>query len=480
MPPEKNRSPVDRIKTGSFERRLSLTRAGLYAGSRMAGHYATNWFGSRERRRQRRSRMLSRQAEFLVEELGQLKGSVVKIGQIMALYGEHFLPGEVTEALHTLEDKTTSLEWPVIERTLKEEFGQQRLSELEVEPEPIGAASLGQVHRATRRSDGLVMVLKIQYPGVANAVDSDLDSVAQLLKMARLVSWGPAFDEWLEEVRAMMHREVDYKLEARTTESFRLKLENDSRFIVPRVVPEFSTPHVIASTFESGYSVSSEQVQSLSLERRSTLGRAALELFLSELFIWNEIQTDPNFGNYLIRFAEDTGDRDRIVLLDFGAVQRYSDAFLGPVRDMIRASYERDLDAVIAGGIKLNFMDAQWPREILERFGRVCMSVLEPLSGDITEKPDFALNVKGEYRWKQSDLANRVAREATRSAISRYFRIPPREFVFLNRKLVGVYTFMSVLEAEFSGEPILRQYLYGDISSHECATGLEQSGNIGV
>jgi len=106
------------------------------------------------------------------------------------------------------------------------------------------------------------------------------------------------------------------------------------------------------------------------------------------------------------------------------------------------------------------------------------MSVLEPLSGDDLEKPDYALNANGEYRWKQSDLPNRVAREATRSAISRYFRIPPREFIFLNRKLVGVYTFISVLEAEFNGEPILREYLYGDASSHEAATGIEESGKL--
>ncbi len=462
MASEKKRSSVSRIKTGSFERRLSLTRAGLTAGTRMAGHYATNWFGGTERRQERRSQMLSRQAEFLVEELGQLKGSVVKIGQVMALYGEHFLPEEVTAALHTLEDRTTSLEWSVIRRTLEAEIGPQRLRDLEVEEEPVGAASLGQVHRARRRSDGLEMVLKIQYPGVADAVDSDLNSVAQLLKMARVVSWGPAFDEWLEEVRAMMHREVDYNLEARTTESFRQKLADDPRFVVPRVISEYSSDHVIASTFESGYSVSAPEVEALSLERRSELGKAALELFLSELFIWSEIQTDPNFGNYRIRLAEDTGDRDRIVLLDFGAVQRYSDDFLDPVRGMIRASYEQDLDEVIEYGIALRFMERHWPRDILERFGKVCMSVLEPLSGDRMEKPDYALNEQGEYRWKQSDLPNRVAREATRSAISRYFRIPPKEFIFINRKLVGVYTFISVLESEFDGEPILRSYLYGD------------------
>lgn len=455
---------VSRIKTGSFERRLSLTRAGLFAGTRMASHMATNWFSNKETREQRHRAMLSSQARFLVDELGRLKGSVVKIGQVMALYGEHFLPEEVTEALHTLEDQTTSLEWPAIERVLKAELGESRLSELDIDPEPIGAASLGQVHRAVRRSDGLELVLKVQYPGVADAVDSDLNAVAHLLKVARLVSFGPEFNDWLEEVREMMHREVDYRLEARTTEKFRQMLSHDPRFVVPRVLAEFSTDHVIASTYEHGHSVSSVAVRELPLERRSALGQAALELFFRELFEWGEIQTDPNFGNYRIRIAGEQGgdsETDRIVLLDFGAVQSYSSDFLQPVIQMIKASYEEDLEQVVEGGIKLRFMSRDWPAEVLDKFGKVCMSVLEPLAKDRSQWPDYAVNSHGQYRWKQSDLPSRVAKQAARSAISRYFRVPPKEFVFLNRKLIGVYTFIAVLHSEFNGEDLLRKYLYG-------------------
>jgi predicted unusual protein kinase regulating ubiquinone biosynthesis (AarF/ABC1/UbiB family) len=465
MASKRRGSPVDRIKTGSFERRLTLTRAGLFAGTRMAGHMATNWFSSKDKREARHKAMLSSQAQFLVDELGKLKGSVVKIGQVMALYGEHFLPEEVTEALHTLEDQTTSLGWRSIEKELTAELGPSRLAELEVDPDPIGAASLGQVHRAKRKSDGLELVLKIQYPGVANAVDSDLNAVAQLLKIARLVSFGPEFNDWLEEVREMMHREVDYRLEARTTERFRQMLAEDPRFIVPRVLEEYSSARVIASTYEHGHSVSSEAVAQLPVERRSELGRAALELFFRELFEWGEIQTDPNFGNYRIRLAGEQGEdqaHDRIVLLDFGAVQKYTDEFLQPVIHMIRASYEGDLEQVIEGGVQLRFMSYDWPEDVLRRFGEVCMSVLEPLSRDRSQWPDYATNDQGEYRWKQSDLPSRVARQAARSAISRYFRVPPKEFVFLNRKLIGVYTFIAVLKSEFNGEDLLRHYLYGE------------------
>ncbi|MGO1461997.1 MAG: ABC1 kinase family protein [Oleiphilaceae bacterium] len=450
----------------------------------MASHMATNWFSGKEKRDERHRAMLSSQARFLVDELGQLKGSVVKIGQVMALYGEHFLPEEVTEALHTLEDQTTSLEWAAIERVLEAELGRDKLAELKVDPEPIGSASLGQVHRAVRRRDGLELVLKVQYPGVADAVDSDLNAVAQMLRVARLVSFGPEFEDWLEEVRQMMHREVDYRLEARTTEKFRQMLADDPRFVVPEVLPDYSTNHVICATYEHGHSVSSEVVGNLSLERRSNLGKAALELFFRELFVWGEIQTDPNFGNYRIRIAGEDGeqkgegsDHDRIVLLDFGAVQSYSSEFLEPVIQMVRASYEDDLDAVIDGGIALRFMSTDWPNEVLEKFGQVCMSVLEPLSSDHESWPEEAVSSEGQYRWKQSDLPSRVARQAARSAISRYFRVPPREFVFLNRKLIGVYTFIAVLYSEFNGEQLLRKYLYGESGGTPDASATSQITN---
>lgn len=455
---------VSRIRTGSFERRLSLTRAGLFAGTRMASHMATSWLTSPDQREEKRRQMMSRQAQQLVDDLGELKGSVVKIGQMMALYGEHFLPEEVTEALHTLEDQTSALAWPAIEQVLQQELGAERLAQLDVNPEPLGAASLGQVHRARRRSDGLELVLKVQYPGVARAIDSDLDAVAQLLRVARLVSFGPEFSDWLEEVREMMHREVDYRLEAATTEKFRTLLADDSRFVVPRVLPEYSTAQIIASTYEHGDPLSSDAVRALPQERRNRLGEAALELFFRELFHWGEIQTDPNFGNYRIRIGESIdgagAPQDQIVLLDFGAVQAYEPEFLEPVIQMIRASYEQDLEGVIEGGVKLHFMKTSWPREVLETFAEVCMSVLEPLAPASQDWPEQAVNAQGQYRWRESDLPSRVARKAARSAISRYFKVPPKEFVFLNRKLIGVYTFIAVVRAEFNGEPILRQFLY--------------------
>lgn len=450
--------PLRQIKTGSFERRLSLTRAGLLAGTRMAGHMTASLFSSKEKRAERRSQVLSEQARYLVEELGKLKGSVVKIGQVMALYGEHFLPVEVTEALHTLEDNTMALEWPIIRGILYEQLGASRMAELEIEPEPIGTASLGQVHRARIKSSDELICLKVQYPGVAQAVDADLDAVAQLLKLARLVSMGPDFDDWLEEVRLMMHREVDYRLEARTTAHFAEMLAEDTRYIVPSVFERYSAAQVIATRYEPGEHLSSKRVAALSQSRRNRLAQSALELFLNELFVWHEIQTDPNFGNYRIRI-DDEGGQDQIVLLDFGAVQKYPASFIDPVCQMISAAYRNDLQGVIDGGVALHFMQREWPDHVLKEFGEVCIAVLEPLAQTQPDAGPQAFNARGEYCWRASDLPSRIAKRAAKSAISRYFKIPPKEFVFLNRKLVGVYTFISVLDGQFNGRDLLAKYL---------------------
>ena len=185
---------VSRIKTGSFERKLSLTRTGLMVGTRMTGHLAASFFTRKDKREEKRKQALSKQAQYLVDELGKLKGSVVKIGQVMALYGEHFLPPEVTEALHTLEESTVALEWPIIHGVLVEQLGESKIAQLDIEKIPIGTASLGQVHCARVISTNEIICLKVQYPGVAEAVDADLDAVAQLLKIARVVTFGPAFD----------------------------------------------------------------------------------------------------------------------------------------------------------------------------------------------------------------------------------------------------------------------------------------------
>lgn len=450
---------VSRIKTGALERRFTLARAGLLAGTRFAVQSAGNLLRSGENREQHQRQILSEQAQYLVREMGKLKGSVVKIGQMMALLGEHFLPDEVTAALHTLESQTTALEWSAMAEHLRSQLG-ARMDELEIDPEPLGAASLGQVHRARRKSDGAELALKIQYPGVADAIDSDLNAVVTLLKLTRLVPMTEDFHSWLEEVRSMLRREVNYHLELETTRHFGEILRDDPRYRVPAVYPEYSTGNVLCTSFERGVGVSDPQVLELPQERRNTIGRAIMDICCKEVFLWSKMQTDPNFGNYLIHIASDPGDHDCIVLLDFGAFRDFDETVLGPGKEMIRASYLRDRERLIKALRDLDFLPANIPEKNLNQFVEMCFMAVEVLADpDTHPMPAYVLNERKEYLWGNSDLPDRVVAMASRAALSVYFGMPPKEFIFLARKLLGAYTFLHVIRAEVRGDTILRPYL---------------------
>ncbi|PKM22910.1 MAG: ABC transporter [Gammaproteobacteria bacterium HGW-Gammaproteobacteria-14] len=454
-----SRKTVKRVKTGAFERRFSMARAGFMAGARYATLTAGTLFASADKRAGMRSAILSRQAHELAEELGKLKGSVVKIGQMMALFGEHFLPDEVTAALHTLENNTTALHWDAIEKHLIRQLGELRLSELEIDPEPLGAASLGQVHRARCKTDGRELVLKIQYPGVAAAIESDLRAIVQLLRLSRLVPITEQFNEWLDEVREMLGREVDYDLEAATTTHFRKLLADDPRFVVPEVVPRYCTDNILCMTFEHGINVNDPAVLELSQGRRNFIGRAIMELCCHEVFEWNKMQTDPNFGNYLLRIDREGGD-DQIVLLDFGAIRDFSDATLGPGREMIRGAWHHDKERIIDALFALGFLAQGAPDRLLEDFASLCFEAVEVLQDPERHPPPAnVVNERGEYLWGKSDLPSRMVARASRNALSVHFDVPPKEFIFLARKLLGAYTFLHVIEAEVRGNTILEPFL---------------------
>ncbi len=446
---------LHRVKTRALERRYTLVKAGLVAGARLAAASAGSMFSEPETRQLKRREAMSRQAEYLVDELGKLKGSIVKIGQMMALYGEHYLPDEITRAMHRLNDSTMPLNFEAIDIVLQKELG-SRIHDLDVDPVPLGAASLGQVHRARRRRDGRELCLKIQYPGVADAVDSDLDMVTHLIKLSRLAPQTREFEEWLEEVRSMMHREVNYPLEAETTRRFHDLLAQDDRFVVPEVYSEYSTEHVLCTSFEPGLPINHPEVLALPQERRNALALAGLDLFAREIFVWGEIQTDPNFGNYLIRLRPDR-ETDQIVCLDFGAVRDFPQDLMRLARSLTEAAYDRDMPAMLKAMEGFHFFD-QMPLSGRERFAKLLFLSIEPFAKPEDVEP-FCLDDQQRYIWAQSRLHNRAMALAARTATHVSFSAPPKELMFVSRKLIGAYTFMTVIDARIKARPLLEPYL---------------------
>ncbi|GAC1631400.1 MAG: AarF/ABC1/UbiB kinase family protein [Nevskia sp.] len=443
------------LKTRPLERNIALTKLGLGAGTKIVGHSIMNIFRGEIERTQADREFYRRQATILADELGRLKGSVMKAGQMLSLFGQYFLPEEATEVLSSLQDDTPPVDWRVVGAALEKSLGRKRMAELDVDPEPLAAASLGQAHRAVRKADGLELVIKIQYPGVADSIDSDIRTLSRLLLMTRMAPKGLDLEPIFTEVREMLRREVDYDAEAAFTEDFARRLAGDPRFVVPKVLREYCSDQVLTTSFESGVSVRDARLRALPAARRNRFGKAFLDLFLEEFFDWGLVQTDPNFGNYRFRFGERPED-DRIVLLDFGATRHFERGFIDAYSGIVAGAVLHDRPRTLRGAAEIGLMQQEFPASVQDAFAVMCELIVEPFgkAGDPRIPPEL-LNARGEYRWGASRLPMRVANVAARNALSRYFRVPPPEIVFLHRRLAGVFIMLATLDVEIEARAVL-------------------------
>ena len=488
---DNSNSTLDELKTSRLDRRLSIAKTSLQLGKRWAGNSVSGLFLNKEDRKTRNQAFMQQQAKYLADELGKLKGSVVKIGQMLALYGEHFLPPEITEALQSLNDNTATLSWSSMQKTLKAQLG-DLYAELEIDPVPIGTASLAQVHKAIIRETGQVVVLKVQYPGVADAIDSDLSLFKHLLKVTKAVPQTRIFDEWFAEIQDLLHQEVDYLAEAATTERFYDRLKDDNRYVVPQIIRRYSSERLLCMTFEHGVSITDPSLRQLSQSRRNALGQAAIEIMLQEIFVWGEMQTDPNFGNYLIRInnpdeqisvdsdvvasdvlahdvvtdktsaltAINSEVPDQVVLLDFGAIRQFDDHLLRIARGLLEAGFYHDFDAMLASMHGYEFLDTM-SQSVREDMARVFLTATEPFSlPELNpDMPPALVDSDGLYSWAESRLHQRIMKEASSAMQSTEFSLPPKELMFISRKFIGAYTFLTVLDAHTDARPLIAAVL---------------------
>ncbi|MEP5763685.1 MAG: AarF/ABC1/UbiB kinase family protein [Halieaceae bacterium] len=451
-----------KLKRGAVPRGLAATLAGIRAGGALAVDGAVHSVLSRSglRSAEAESKFARREAHRLVQQLGELKGTYVKVGQMFALLGEHFLPPVLTEALHELGAHTEPLPWEAMQPQLRQELG-ARLSQLNISQEAFAAASLAQVHRARIRDSGEKICLKVQYPGLSEVIDSDFDAVVRMLKLARWLPAGRELDDWLESMRVYLHHEIDYRREAGFVELVGQHVaalgDAAAHYHVPRVYRQFCSDRVLALEYVKGKPVNHPAIARLSLARRNQIARNMLELFFLELYDWGLLQSDPNFGNYLIKIGK-SGALDRLVLLDFGSVLDCSEDFLFHLRRVIAAGLEEDTTAIVEGLIGLGCLQPDASEEGRELFANFCLHLLEPLRPP-RRLPAERLNSRGEYCWASSGLMRRAGKMAVASTATRHFTTPSRDFALIARKLTGVFTFISVLGAEFNGYEMVSRHI---------------------
>lgn len=435
---------MKKIKTGVFQRGFALAKLSLKSGALAAKQQLLS---------QDKEAYVIEQVKLLTKELGELKGSLMKVGQTLSMYGEHFLPPKANEYLKNLQSDSPKLPWSQIKNFLEDEIGADKLKNLEIDKTAIAAASLGQVHKAVDKKTGQELAIKIQYPGVEKAIKSDLRTLKSILSVAQIIPNSPRTNQFFEEIETMLIQETNYDLERLWTQQMSKKLKGDQRFIVPQVFEEYSSRHVLTTSYEGGEKVDSAKVQHLAQERRNKLALNFLDLYYKELFDFKIVQTDPHLGNYRIRINEN-GD-DQIVLYDFGAMREVPDHFGKPFKNLVRAAADQNRDEIIKNGMEMKYLFPEDTEQLKEKYVKMCSLIGEPFAED-PSRP--FTDEDGNYDWGATDLPKRVAVVGREIVLNYKLRIPPKESIFLDRKLGGVFVFVSVMGLKGKARSGLMKY----------------------
>lgn len=380
-------------------------------------------------------------ARKLTERLSEMRGAAMKIGQLLSMDEGHILPPELSTILASLREDAHQMPLGQVGAVLKREWGEDWTGRFHrFDFTPIAAASIGQVHQAQLK-DGRPVAIKLQYPGVRESIDSDIDNVARLLRLSGLLPDGLDLDPLFEEARAQLHAEADYRQEAAYLEAYAQQLGDDPRFQVPAVFDELTTAATLGMAFMGGLPLDSLRNEAAAL--RNTTAHALLDLALREVFLWGLVQTDPNVANY--RYDPDGG---RIQLLDFGATRRYSPDQVRDLRQLLAAGMEGDDSDLLAAAVRIGYVGPDDPAP----YRRGVIDLLRLVTAPLRSGLDFDFG--------QSGLAEQVRDQVISLRLEvRFTRLPPPPVLFLHRKLGGLYLILQALRARLPAAALARQVL---------------------
>jgi predicted unusual protein kinase regulating ubiquinone biosynthesis (AarF/ABC1/UbiB family) len=377
----------------------------------------------------------------MTDKLSHLRGAAMKMGQMISLDSGDFLPPELSEILARLRDQANFMPTKQLDRVLKDEWGPDWRRQFKwFNPRPIAAASIGQVHKAMTR-DGQELAIKVQYPGVAQSIDSDVDNVMTLLKVAGFAPPELEMDKLLASAKKQLHEEADYQREGEQMKLYRQQLAGLPGFVVPELREELTRGSILAMSFEEGMPI--EKLEDEPAERRDEIFGNLLELVSRELFDFGVMQTDPNFANF--RYRPSTGE---LILLDFGACRPVDPAVSNGYRDMLIAGLDGNRDEVRKATIDAGFMMPVVYEKHPESVNKMIDIVMEQMRED---KPfDFA-DRGFVYLLREEGFA--IAQDKDTWAF------PPIETLFVQRKVSGMALLGTRLKAKVNVRAMVERIL---------------------
>jgi predicted unusual protein kinase regulating ubiquinone biosynthesis (AarF/ABC1/UbiB family) len=455
---------ADDLPTGRWRR---AAKVGRLAGGQTARGYvtkATNLTRSEQARADAASRRQMEAAEQIFDVLGQMKGAAMKVGQVASFMDTGAFPPEFQERIQAklaeLRDAAPQVPFERMRKLVEEDLG-ERLGDVfaEFDESAVAAASIGQVYRA-RLHDGREVAVKVQYPGVSQAVRADLQNLGLIMRVAKRIAPGMDAKAMTAEIRERLTDELDYEHEAQQHRAFARTWRDHPFIYVPPVVTELCSEHVLVTEWVEGAGF--EELRERDAATRDRFGEIVFRFFFGSLYRNGHFSGDPHPGNY--RLMAD----GRVAFLDFGMTKRVA-----------RADIEAEAGAIGAA------MDGD-AAELHRRLG--AMGFFDPSDDEVT--PDAVLeHFHDVTSWYIEDREVTVDRALVAQVLidfgdprSRHWPLMRRETMppqaMLARRMealtLGV---LGQLEATANWHRIAREWLFGDPPSTELGA-LEESFHI--
>ena len=382
------------------------------------------------------------QAIIIAEGLSNLKGAAMKAGQLLSLELADYFPKEAVDIISKLNSSASFLDFVTIEQIIKNELDVNKFKLIDnIDTKPIGSASIGQVHKADYQ--GVPVAIKVQYPNISNSIESDLKILKRIAKSfctltGRNMDLTPLFSEF----NYILSQEVNYHKEAELQMRYyksinEINLPSKIKYTVPKVIDGMSTAKIITMTWQNGVPLKEWIEKNNSLVNRETVAHGFLNLYFNELFSWGLVQTDPNYGNFLINELEDCIE---IVLLDFGATKEYSVNFINNYITLLNLVSKDEKKSLYSHAINFEIIDQRESDEAFEALYQVLKVAVRPFfSKDGSLDSHFFFDFSDKEHNKNS---NQAAKELSKKL---KYSPPPYNLIFLHRKLAGVYSILKKL-----------------------------------
>jgi len=438
----------DKIPTSRVGRTAKI--GGLAAGQaiRQAGTHAANVARSPAGREVALERRHVEAAEQIVAALGTMKGAAMKVGQVMSFLDVGLVPEEYREEfqhkLAALRDAAPTVSFKDMRKVIEEEL-EDPLDEIfaEFDEEPIAAASIGQVYRATLL-DGRLVAVKVQYPGVAAAVRADMQNLGLILRLAKRIAPGMDPKAIGEEIRDRIHEELDYELEAQNQRTLARLFRGHPFIVVPEVVTSLSRERVLVSEYVHGTGF--EELKTYSQEERDRIGEILFRFYFGCLYRHHQFSGDPHPGNSML--LED----GRMAFFDFGLFKRMPPGSVELEILVARAVIEGDIETVMRVGAETGFFpepERFQPERVLEHF-RAATSWYT-VDEYIQLSPEWATQVMIDMSDPRSEYFGQMRHENA-----------PPDHIFGRRMEVLTLAVIAQLHARGNFHRIAREWFYGD------------------